>query len=140
MRRGFSATNFAIHLIIGFVGSAVVVWSAAAETLVGSVELRARPAVNARIYGVLAAGAMVLVESSHGGWSLVAVDELRGYIPSSALAPLELRENTAMSAENPHCDLGYPYSGSSVYFTGLTELRHSGPLGALLGYHIARPC
>ncbi len=140
MRRGFSATNFAVRLIMGFIGSAVVIWSAAAETLVQGVELRSRPTANTRIYGVLAAGTTVLVESSRQGWSLVAVDELRGYIPSSALAPLELRENTAMSAENPHCDLGYPYSGSSVYFTGLTELRHSGPLGALLGYHIARPC
>jgi hypothetical protein len=140
MRRIFSAAIFAVPLIIGLVGSAVVVWSAAAEVLIQSVDLRARPTTNARIYGVLAAGATVLVESSHRGWSLVAFDELRGYIPSSALAPLELRENTAMSAENPHCDLGYPYSGSSVYFTGLTELRHSGPLGALLGYHIYRPC
>jgi len=35
---------------------------------------------------------------------------------------------------------GYPYSGSSPYFSGLTELRHSEPLGALFGYHVYRPC
>jgi hypothetical protein len=43
-------------------------------------------------------------------------------------------------ASDPGCDRGYPYSGSARYFTGLTELRHSGPLALLLGEHVARPC
>ncbi len=47
----------------------------------------------------------------------------------------------APPAYDPNCDYGYPYSGSGRYFAEpLTDLRHSEPLGALLGYHLRYPC
>ena len=65
-------------------------------------------------------------------WSRVSVDGRRGYVPTALVAPPPV--------PGPSCDYGYPYSGSARFFTGLTELRHSGPLGLLLGTHIQRPC
>ncbi len=47
---------------------------------------------------------------------------------------------SAVASRDRHCGPAYPYSGSNVYFTGLTELRTSEPLGALFGYHVQRPC
>ncbi len=91
--------------------------------------LRAKPGAKARTLAVLAPGVEVAVEGVRGEWALVTLGELRGYVAGSAIAPY-----------NPHCDLGYPYSGSSPYFTGLTELRTSVLFGALFGYHPQRPC
>jgi hypothetical protein len=111
--------------------------SAFAEIVAREICLRARPAVAAPIVTTLGEGVEVVVRSSRRGWSLVSAGEAGGYVPTSAL----VRASPYVGHEpNPNCDLGYPYSGSSVYFTGLTELRHSGLLGALLGYHISRPC
>lgn len=113
-----------------------------AVTVSAEARLRAGPSAHARVLAVLAEGAEVIVEAIHQGarhdWTFVTVAGLRGYVASSALEPRPYA--STLAAENPHCDLGYPYSGSSVYFTGLTELRTSEPLGALLGYHVQRPC
>ncbi len=87
--------------------------------------------------GKLDAGTEVAVERSEHGWSLVSAPNMRGYLPSRVVRTATPQIETA---RNPNCDLGYPYSGSSAYFGGLTELRTSGPLGALFGYHISRPC
>lgn len=134
MRRAISAMAFAICAFWGCPSWAAVVSAEA--------KLHAGPSVHARVLGVLAEGVEVIVESVHQGarhdWTFVTVAGLRGYVAAAELAP-QLYAST-LAAENPHCDLGYPYSGSSVYFTGLTELRTSEPLGALLGYHIQRPC
>jgi hypothetical protein len=104
--------------------------------------LRAEPRNHARVLGVLAAGVEVIVESVGRGprhdWTFVTVAGLRGYVANAALAPQPGASTLAI--EDPHCDLGYPYSGGGVFFTGLTELRTSEPLGALFGYHIRRPC
>ncbi len=134
MRRAISAMAFAICAFWG--GPS---WAA---TVSAEAKLRAGPSNHARVLGVIAEGVEVMVESVHQGarhdWTFVTVAGLRGYVAAAELAPQPYA--STLAAENPHCDLGYPYSGSSVYFTGLTELRTSEPLGALLGYHIQRPC
>ena len=96
--------------------------------------LRAGPGAARRAIATLPAGAPVDVVTTRRGWSLVSYEGLRGYVASEALAA------AAVPSGDPDCDLGYPYSGSAAYFNGLTELRHSGPLGFFLGYHIRRPC
>jgi hypothetical protein len=134
MRRAISAMVFAICAF----------WCCPswAATVSAEAKLRARPSVHARALAVLAEGVEVIVESIDQGarhdWTFVTVAGLRGYVATAELAPQPYA--STLAAENPHCDLGYPYSGSSVYFTGLTELRTSEPLGALFGYHIQRPC
>jgi hypothetical protein len=134
MRRAISAAVFAV--------CAFCCCPLRAATLSAEAKLRAQPGVHARVLGVLAEGVEVIIESPRQGarhdWSFVTVAGLRGYVVSAALAPQPYASTLAV--ESPHCDLGYPYSGSSVYFTGLTELRTSEPLGALLGYHVQRPC
>jgi hypothetical protein len=134
MRRAISAMVFAICAFWCF-----PLWAVTVST---EAQLRAAPNVHARVLAVLAEGVEVIVESIRQGarhdWTFVTVAGLRGYVPAAELAPQPYA--STLAAENPHCDLGYPYSGSSVYFTGLTELRTSEPLGALLGYHIQRPC
>ncbi len=131
MRRAISAMVFAV--------CAFYCCPLRAATVSTEAKLRAQPSVHAR---VLAEGAEVIVESPRQGarhdWTFVTVAGLRGYVASAALAPQSYA--STLAAESPHCDHGYPYSGSSVYFTGLTELRTSEPLGALFGYHIQRPC
>jgi hypothetical protein len=134
MRRAISGAVFAICAFRCCPSWAAIVSAEA--------ELRAAPSVHARVLGVLAEGVEVIVESVRQGarhdWTFVTVAGLRGYVATAALAPQPY--TSTLAAENPHCDLGYPYSGSSVYFSGLTELRTSEPLGALFGYHIQRPC
>ena len=116
-----------------------------AVTVAAEAKLRVAPSTHARVLGVLAEGVEVIVEaiqqSPRHDWTFVTVAGLRGYVPAADLAPQPYA--STLAAENPHCDLGYPYSGSSVYFNefnALTELRTSEPLGALFGYHIQRPC
>jgi len=134
MRRAISAMVFAICAFWCF-----PLWAVTVST---EAQLRAAPNVHARVLAVLAEGVEVIVESIRQGarhdWTFVTVAGLRGYVPAAELAPQPYA--STLAAENPHCDLGYPYSGSSVYFTGLTELRTSEPLGDLLGYHVQRPC
>lgn len=113
--------------------------------------LRAQPSASAAALASLPEGALVDVKRRGPRWSLVAVEGRRGYVVTPLLqraevipAPPEAGPGVEAppydSSTNPNCDLGYPYSGSAPYFTGLTELRHTGPLGFFLGYHIARPC
>lgn len=101
-----------------------------AQKLAADAELHAKPSARSETLAVLAAGWEVTVEASRDdGWSKISAGEWRGWVQTTKLAP-----------DNPHCDLGYPYSGSARYFEGLTALRTSEPLGFLLGYHVARPC
>ncbi len=104
--------------------------------------LRAGPRKDAKVLAVVPPGGTAEIVDYGRYWTIVAFGGFRGYISRSAiirkgayLSPMEV-----MSLENPGCDLGYPYSGSSRYFYGLTELRHTGLLGALLGEHVYRPC
>jgi uncharacterized protein YraI len=117
-------------LAVGYAGEAL-----AHEAIVGQVAaLRAGPGAARRAIATLPAGAQVDVAATRRGWSLVSYEGLRGYVASEALAA------AAVPSGDSNCDLGYPYSGSAAYFNGLTELRHSGPLGFFLGWHIRRPC
>jgi len=113
---------------------------AAAEPLVRQTKLRARPDAHARVVAMLAPGLDVNVESAgRRGWVLVSLGEVQGYAQASAFSrPSPLEAEAAAAAAS--CDLGYPYSGSARYFTGLTELRTSEPLSFFFGRHIARPC
>jgi hypothetical protein len=104
--------------------------------------LRAGPRKNAPILTVIPAGAEVDVLDARRFWVIAVYGGMRGYFATvniirkgAYLAPHEV-----LSLQSPACDFGYPYSGSSRYFTGLVELRHTGPLGALLGEHVYRPC
>ena len=57
------------------------------------------------------------------------------------VATVELVFMSSRVTETSGCDFGYPYSGGNQYFASpLVELRHSWPLGDLLGYHTRRPC
>lgn len=113
---------------------------AQAEFLARQATLRAGPESRAPIIAVLPAGAQALVEPGPGGWSLLIVGGwLSGYAQTNLLKLTLQPEGEAAAVANS-CDLGYPYSGSAVYFTGLTALRTSEPLSFLFGRHIARPC
>ncbi len=132
-------------ILLTLVASVVVTLGAAAAEICvfpdGAI-LRAGPSRNAKALIVVPPGGEAEVVDYGRYWTIVAFGGVRGYIARAAiirkgayLSPLEV-----MSLENPGCDLGYPYSGSGRYFTGLTELRHTGLLGALLGEHVYRPC
>jgi hypothetical protein len=137
MRRLARAIGFVACLAAAFCAPP---FEAQAEVLEQTANLRVRPAANSRIIDVLPAGAEVVVVRANRRWLLVSSGDLRGYVARSALASSRNGETEVFAAENPNCDQGYPYSGSSPYFSGLTELRHSEPLGALFGYHVYRPC
>lgn len=112
---------------------------AQAEYLASDARLRSAPQGEAPVVAVLPAGARARVEPAPRGWSLLIIGGLRGYARTDALR-LTLQPEGEAAALASSCDLGYRYSGSAGYFTGLTALRTSGPLSLLLGRHVARPC
>ena len=95
-------------------------------------DLRSGPGARYPVVVAAPEGATLKVLRYDAEWSRVSVEGRRGYVPTGLVAP--------PPAPGPSCDYGYPYSGSARYFTGLTEIRHGGPLGLLLGTHIQRPC
>lgn len=119
---------------------AVVIWCAAAAqamafdavTVREPLVVRAGPGEKYPVVVSAPEGALLKVLRYDALWSRVSVDGRRGYAPTAQVAPSPL--------PGPSCDYGYPYSGSARFFEGLTELRHGGPLGLLLGTHIQRPC
>lgn len=123
---------------------AVALWagSAAARPLALAQEaaLRAGPGLRYRVIAALPAGTSVDVLRHGRVWTRVAVDGQRGYIAAVELVFHDAPRGVASGADDPACDYGYPYSGSGAYFTGLTALRHSEPLGYLLGFHRRWPC
>ena len=112
------------------------------EVFTQTTVLRAGPKKNAAILAVIPEGAAVDVLDRGRFWSIAIYGGMRGYFANVNIIRkgAYLSPHEVMTLENPGCDFGYPYSGSSYYFTGLTELRHTGILGALLGEHIYRPC
>jgi hypothetical protein len=112
---------------------------AQAEYLAEQATLRAEPQGNAPIVAVLPAGAEARVEPGPRGWSFLVVGQFSGYAQTKRLK-LTLAPEGEAAVVATSCDLGYPYSGSAVYFTGLTELRTSEPFSFLFGRHVARPC
>lgn len=108
-------------------------------TLAEPVELRARPELRHRVAATAPAGATLEVLREGPTWTRVSLNGRRFYAPTSQLAGAA--PPAVSPADDPTCDYGYPYSGSGAYFAGgLTELRHSEPLGFLLGYHRRYPC
>ena len=103
---------------------------AQAETLAQDAELHSRPSAKSDAIAVLGAGMPVVVlDSRHQDWTLIAAAGFEGYVQSRQIAPF-----------NPWCTEGYPYSGSERYFQeGVAPIR-TGPLGFLFGYHVSQPC
>lgn len=133
MRRSFFALS-AFAAVVAFTGGAL----AGVLTLAAPVELRAHPGRNHPVVVIAPADTEVVILGEGGRWIPVALQGQRFYASAAALA------NAAPSAApgpDPTCDYGYPYSGSGLFFARpLAQLRHSGPLGALLGTHRYYPC
>ncbi|WP_292531787.1 SH3 domain-containing protein [Methylocystis sp.] len=98
--------------------------------------LRAGPEEHYAAIGTAPAGTEVKIIRDDPSWTRIAIDNRRYFV-----ATLELVFMSSRVTETSGCDFGYPYSGSNQYFASpLVELRHSWPLGDLLGYHTRRPC
>ena len=133
----------AIVYFLGFAGAISAGQACALSvTLERPALLRAGPGARYRVLAALPASATVDILRDGRVWSRVEYDGLRGYASASWSVGVATQATPFPPApvDDPTCDYGYPYSGSGAYFTGLTELRHSGPLGALLGYHRRWPC
>jgi uncharacterized protein YraI len=105
-------------------------------TLAYPAVLRAGPEEHYAAIGTAPAGTEVKIIRDDPSWTRIAIENRRFFV-----ATLELVFMSSRVTETSGCDFGYPYSGSNQYFAWpLTELRHSEPLGALLGYHNRFPC
>lgn len=126
-------------IFLTIVASAAV--AAAQElTLAQPLLLRAGPGPHHRVVAAAPAGATLVLLRDGTEWTRVSLDGRRGYVASSQIIATA-RPVGVPPVDDPTCDYGYPYSGSGAYFAGgLTELRHSEPLGFLFGYHRFYPC
>ncbi len=107
-------------------------------TLRSPVDLRAKPGRKRPIVVTVAAGGEVDVLKDGREWALVS---FRGQPFYASSAQLTNATPSDEPSPDPTCDYGYPYSGSNLFFARpLAQLRHSEPLGALLGYHRFYPC
>lgn len=98
--------------------------------------LRAGPDQHYAAIGTAPAGTEIKILRDHPSWTRIAIDNRRFFVATPELVFMSSRVT-----DTSGCDFGYPYSGSNQYFAWpLTELRHSAPLGALLGYHNRFPC
>jgi hypothetical protein len=128
------------------------VWAAALAATAGAAlarpggvishaDMRSGPGANHPVIANVPAGAAVEIVASGRRWSRVSHEGRRGYVATAGLAEADAAVPPAYDpSSDPACDHGYPYSGSGAYFTGLTELRHTGPLGFFLGWHRRWPC
>lgn len=108
--------------------------SAQAGGLLAPVTLRAGPGLRYATLHVALAGSPITVLHATRHWAWAVVNSARGYVSTAELA-------VSLAPLPPlGCDQSYPYSGSGGYFGDLTALRHSTPLGALLGTHLRRGC
>jgi hypothetical protein len=102
------------------------------------VDLRTRPGARRPIVVTAPAGAELLILDGAGKWLPVSYEGRRFYAPAVQLAAAAPSDQPG---PDPTCDYGYPYSGSNYFFARpLARLRHSEPLGFLLGYHRFYPC
>lgn len=133
MRRLF-ITLSALAAVGAFAGGAL----AGVLTLRAPVELRSLPGRNHPVVVIAPADTDIVLLGEGGRWIPVELQGQRFYASAAALA------NAAPAAApggDPTCDYGYPYSGSGLFFARpLAQLRHSGPLGFLLGTHRYYPC
>ncbi|RNJ50829.1 SH3 domain-containing protein [Methylocystis hirsuta] len=105
-------------------------------TLAYPAVLRAGPEENYAAITTAPAGTEVKILRDDPSWTRIAIDKRRFFV-----ATLELVFMSSRVTQTSGCDFGYPYSGSSQFFASpLAELRHSWPLGDLLGYHNRFPC
>lgn len=101
------------------------------------VTLHAGPERHYEPIGAAAVGEWIRILRDDPRWTRIAMDDGRRFF----VATVDLMTVSAQPTLTSGCDFFYPYSGSNHYFYGgLTEARHSEPLGALLGYHRAYPC
>ncbi|PPD43087.1 MAG: hypothetical protein CTY15_10820 [Methylocystis sp.] len=116
----------------------VTIFAASAVELQEPVELRAKPGVRRPVVVIAPIGADVTVLDDRRDWVLVSFDGRQLYAP---VAQLVAATPTHQAGPDPTCDYGYPYSGSGYFFSReLTQMRHSGPPGFLLGFHRFYPC
>jgi hypothetical protein len=94
------------------------------------------PGISRQAIGTVAPGAQVEILRDGWQWTRISVEGHKGFVATNVL----LEPPPVALSGDPTCDQGYPYSGSPLYFFGLTAIRHSGILGDLLGTHIYRPC
>ncbi len=121
-----------------------VLWPAAQAapgqvlTLRQPVELRARAGANHAVVATAPEGSELVILRDGRDWVGVSFDGRRYYAPTVALVAATPSQ---APGPDPTCDYGYPYSGSGLFFARpLAQLRHSEPLGFLLGYHQFYPC
>jgi hypothetical protein len=123
-------------LLIWFVVSTGA--SAATLTLADPVELRSRPGAERPVVATVPAGGELTVLQDGREWVLVSFAGQSFYAPAAQLAAAAPSDRPG---PDPTCDYGYPYSGSGLFFARpLAQLRHSEPLGFLLGRHRFYPC
>jgi uncharacterized protein YraI len=139
-RIGPGIVVFALSGLAALSGFAVLGGALAQEALLSrDALLRSGPGARYRIVAALPAGAEVDVLRLGRRWTRVGRDGQTGFVASGSLRAGE--DVVLMAAQPVHCVSGYPYSLSERYFSGvMTEFRHSGPLGALLGEHRRGPC
>lgn len=132
MRRPIYALTATLALVASGASLADVV------TLRAPVDLRAKPGRNRPIVVTVATGGEVDVLKDGREWALVAFQGRPLYASAAQLANATPSD---LPPVDPTCDYGYPYSGSGAFFARpLAQLRHSEPLGFLLGYHRYYPC
>jgi hypothetical protein len=133
MRRGWLAA------IVVICGCFVLEAQAGSAVVLRVAHVRPAPGVYDAALATLSPGDVVEVLEKGERWSLVSCCGLRGYV-ATALIGRAGRTLYYSPEDSRSCDLGYPYSGSAGFFEGLPAVRHSGPLGWLLGTHVRRPC
>jgi uncharacterized protein YraI len=131
-----------IFIVVGACAAGIGQAVAQPLTLARPAILRLGPGLRHPVIATAPAGAAIEVERRGRVWTRVALDGQRAYAASARLVGVEPEAAAAVvdRRDDAGCDYGYPYSGSGRYFTGLTELRHTGPLGFFLGYHRRWPC
>ncbi|WP_442754545.1 SH3 domain-containing protein [Methylocystis sp. JAN1] len=132
MRRSIYALTTALALVASGASLAEVV------TLRAPVDLRAKPGAKRPVVITVAAGGELDVVKDGREWVVVSFQGRSFY---ASAAQLTNATPSDRPSPDPTCDYGYPYSGSNLFFTRpLAQLRHSEPLGFLLGYHNYYPC
>jgi uncharacterized protein YraI len=128
---------FALTTVLSLLAPVGASW-AEGVTLRTPVDLRAKPGAKRPVIVTVAAGEDIDILKDGREWVLVG---FRGQTFYASAVQLTNATPSNLPSADPTCDYGYPYSGSNLFFTRpLAQLRHSDPLGFLLGYHRFYPC
>lgn len=107
-------------------------------TLQAPVELRAEPIKKSPVVVIAPKDTDVVVLGRGKDWVPISLNGLQFYASTPAFANAT---PSGAPGPDPTCDYGYPYSGSGEFFARpLAQIRHTGPLGSLLGTHRFYPC